>query len=186
MDGFDQINELVTLVQKYRNFEAFLGGEPYNTVTPQDVLTIMNEHPGELQDMIDLARDRPQQLGMTDSETSSFTEGYVDELLQEWRFLPSDINLMEQDYNEVSDYFRGRKLKSQLSEANQDLIESLTYKADDFAVDSGLFDFDHDAVLAYNRREQLIGMLERDNILNRSMIESFETEFPEQFSTRVT
>ena len=181
--GFSEIIEIVTLLQNFNDLAAKVSGTPPEVVQPRDILQMLNENPGSLQQIMNMARDNPSYYGMTESETSGFSSDYVDDLFNQWRFLPSDYNLALEDYNALDAYFRQNKQLSSLSDRQLDLLESLTYQADDFSVDSGLFDFESDAVNAYNLREQLLGRLQRNNVLSKEILEHLDEadEWPEYF-----
>ena len=183
--GFDEINELVTVLQNYRDTQNMFAGD-MPPVTPYDVLQMLNDDTTVFDSMMEQVRAHPGMYGegeMLGKDMASPT--YVQRLHDEWRFLPSDITILETDYNQIVKYFRNEITGAQLTEKQFDVLESLSFKGDDFSVNSGLFDFEHDAVNGYNLREQLIGMLERDNVLNRNLmdriIESQAVENPPDF-----
>ena len=182
MSGFDVINNLVTIMQKFENLEAMRNGTTPSTITAQTVLQLVNEQPEKAQLFVDAAKRLPEEFGMTAAEAQDFDVDSIKQLFDDWRFLPSDYNLQLQDYNAIADYFLAKRPLSSLKDSQRDLIYALEFKADDFSVDSGLFDFDHDAVNMYNLREQLLGRLERDDILNPGLIDLFKNDFPETFS----
>ena len=95
MDSYDQLNELVVILQKWRDITNFTQGTKLPPIEPRDVFEIVNQHPEQLQDVINLARSDPRSMGITDHIPDDFTESYVQELLKEWRSLPSDYNLSE-------------------------------------------------------------------------------------------
>ena len=164
MDAYDQIHELITVLQKWRDVQNLVNKTTLPPIQPRDIYEMVNKQPEMLQDVLNLARHDPLQMGLTESLPNDFTDNYVEQLRSEWRFLPSDYNLFDGDYNAIVRYFQGRDSLSKLNVKQRGILDSLLYEADDFSVDSGRgFKFDHDAGNAYNLREQLLGKLERDN-----------------------
>ena len=188
-EGFDQLNELVTLLQNYRDMENMELGVPSEKVSPHDVLTLINEDERTFTDMINAARKHPRMFGeqsigpaLTDEMANP---DYIDTLRNEWRFLPSDIMLQHSDSAAIKEYFYGTKRYSDLTEVQSNILDALSYKDGDFSADGIFYGYDHDAVRFYNLRQQLIGELQRDNILTDSMVERLQTEatqFTEKWS----
>ena len=146
-DTVGLLNELVTILQKWQNIDTFINGSEPHQIVYRDVFQMSNEHPEAFADLIKLARDQPSRLGFTENtgiNPQEYTDSFITHLTDEFRLLPSDYILQTQDFNAARDYFRGDKLLSELSAKQQQVIRSLTYTEDQFTVDSGLFDFQHD------------------------------------------
>ena len=87
MDGFDHMNELVTLLQKFEDIESLRAGEVAAHITPQAVLTMVNENPEQFQDIIARVRDNPASYTMTKSEVSPYNEKTVQDIFDQWSCL---------------------------------------------------------------------------------------------------
>ena len=125
MDAYDQLNELVTILQKWRDIQNLQNGTTLPAIQPRDVYELVNEQPEMLQEILNLSRENPLQLGFTESLPDAFTANYVEQLRGDWRFLPSDYNLFDGDYNAIVRYFQGRDSLSKLNAKQRGILDSL-------------------------------------------------------------
>ena len=177
MDTFDTINELVNILQGWRDATSSAMGIQLPPIQPRDVMEMVNEQPEMLQEVINLARKSPERLGLTDAVPDEFTDNYVQMIRDEWQFLPSDYIVKDADYNALRKYFEGENTFFQLNERQRTYLDYLAMKPDDFSVDSGVgFEYEHDAANAYNIHEQLAGKLTRDKLFTRDMIDNLDVD----------
>ena len=57
MEGFDEINELVTVVQNYRDMQNLVNASELPPVSPYDVLQMLNDDPTVFDSMMTLTNN---------------------------------------------------------------------------------------------------------------------------------
>ena len=138
MDTYDSVNELVLILQKWRDLENSTMGLNLPPVEPLDVMTMVNYEPDTLQNVLNVARENPDRLGLTEALPDEITENYANEIRNEWRFIPTDYHVRDADYNSLVKYFRNERGYSQLNGRQRTLLKYMTYDADVFSVDAGM------------------------------------------------
>ena len=96
MEAWAKMNEMISLLQKVQDANPQFGHGP---VTSRDVLNYINDDPAAFQEMLNFSKS----LDMSGELGQNIGPNFVADLADDWKLLPSEIQLLNLDYTNIKE-----------------------------------------------------------------------------------